>query len=163
MASEWVMYLSVLAIGVLTIAGVTITFNSINVNTIENTVEVGLNEVATEVAKELKDLLEFGLATDPLTRVMINRTMSLPTDIASHFYEIRFRVLPGTNHWFIEAYDVTDIDIPTIIYETALPWRNVTLSNAAGTGLPVLESQNLQHNLCFYRSEGTTTFRLYVL
>jgi len=82
MASEWVMYISVVAIGVLAIAGVTLTFNAINTNTLENTIEVGLNEISTTIAEELKNILEIGLNTDPLTRVVINRTLNLPTDLS---------------------------------------------------------------------------------
>ncbi|MHA1185572.1 MAG: hypothetical protein ACTSSK_01655 [Candidatus Heimdallarchaeota archaeon] len=82
MASEWVMYLSVVAIGVLMIAGVTLTFNSISMNTIENTVAVGLNEVVNTVAKEIKTVLELGMNADPLSRIAINRTFSLPFDFS---------------------------------------------------------------------------------
>ena len=113
MASEWVMYISVAAIGILLIAGVTLTFNTINLNTIENTVEVGLNDVANTIANEIKDVLEFGLSelattADITTQIAINRTVVLPEDISGHDYEIVFKVFPGAKHWIIEAQDVTD-------------------------------------------------------
>ena len=162
MASEWVMYLSVVAIGVLMIAGVTLTFNSINMNTIENTVEVGLNEVANTVAKEIKTVLELGMNADPLARIAINRTLSLPFELSGHKYQISFKVFPGANHWFIEAIDTTDTAAREITYETIIPWRNVTLTNAAGVGLPILDSSNYQHHINFFSAEGSVTFRIYI-
>ncbi|MHA1243218.1 MAG: hypothetical protein ACTSP7_01475 [Candidatus Heimdallarchaeota archaeon] len=162
MASEWVMYLSVVAIGVLMIAGVTLTFNSISMNTIENTVAVGLNEVVNTVAKEIKTVLELGMNADPLSRIAINRTFSLPFDFSGHKYQISFKVLPGANHWFIEAADITDENINEISYETIVPWRNVTLTNAAGTGLPLLLSENYQHHIDFFSAEGSESFRIYI-
>jgi hypothetical protein len=162
MASEWVMYLSVVAIGVLMIAGVTLTFNSININTIENTVEVGLNEVVNTVAKEIKSVLEMGMNADPISRIAINRTFSLPFDFSGHKYQVSFRVIPGANHWFIEAADTTDDNINEITYETIVPWRNVTLTNKAGTGLPILSSENFQHHIDFYSAAGSTAFRIYI-
>ncbi|MHA1126146.1 MAG: hypothetical protein ACTSO7_14445 [Candidatus Heimdallarchaeota archaeon] len=162
MPSEWVMYLSVVAIGVLMIAGVTLTFNSISMNTIENTVEVGLNEVVNLVAKELKSVLELGMNADPISRIAINRTFSLPPDLSGHKYQVSFRVLPGANHWFIEAADVTDTDMGEVTYETVVSWRDVTLTNAAGTGLPLLESDNVQHHINFFSAEGSITFRIFI-
>lgn len=162
MASEWVMYLSVVAIGVLMIAGVTLTFNSININTIENTVEVGLNEVVNTVAKEIKTVLELGMNADPISRIAINRTFSLPFELSGHKYQVSFKVLPGANHWFIEAADITDTNIGEMTYETIVPWRNVTLTNAAGSGLPLLLSENYQHHINFFSAEGSLTFRIYI-
>ncbi|MBK5112355.1 MAG: hypothetical protein KGD59_10420 [Candidatus Heimdallarchaeota archaeon] len=162
MASEWVMYISVIAIGVLTIAGVTITFNAINQSTLENTIEVELNEVATTIASELKDMLELGLSMDPLTQVMINRSLSLPYDVSGHSYEVTFIALPGAKHFFIKAVDTSDQDVSTIQFETTIPWRNVTLSNVAGTGLPQITSGVLQHFISFQRTEGTDSFKIVI-
>ena len=162
MASEWVMYISVVAIGVLAIAGVTLTFNAINTNTLENTVEVGLNEIVNTVAEELKNILEIGLNTDPLTRVVINRTLNLPTDLSGHSYEVHFRVLPGAKHWYVEAVDIDDPEVDNIPYETTIPWRNVTLSSAGGTGLPVIYSYETQHYMSFVRNEGSDAFRIII-
>lgn len=162
MASEWVMYLSVVAIGVLTIAGVTITFNTINLNTIENTIEVGLNEAIQTVSQELKSVLELGMNTDPLARVNINRTLNLPTDLSGHEYRITFRVLPGAKNWILEGIDTSDDTFDELSYETTLPWRDVTLSNKAGTGLPVINSYNNQHQISFVRAAGSDAFTIYI-
>ena len=162
MASEWVMYISVIAIGVIAIAGVTLTFNTINTNTIESTVEVGLNDVLNTVAEELKNVLELGLQTDPLTKVAINRTLSLPADISGHRYEVSFKVLPGAKHWFMEATDITDSSISDIPFETTVPWQDVTLVNKAGTGLPLLSSDSFQQHIDFIRAAGSNTFTIYI-
>ncbi len=162
MASEWVMYISVVAIGVLTIAGVTITFNAINQSTLENTIEVELNEVATIIANELKDILELGLSMDPLTQVMINRSLTLPFDVSGHSYEVSFTALPGAKHFFIEATDTSDQAIGSVQFETTVPWRNVTLSNVAGNGLPLITSGELQHFISFQRTEGTDSFKIVI-
>lgn len=162
MASEWVMYISVVAIGVLAIAGVTLTFNTINLNTVENTVEVGLREISTTIANELKAVLELGANTDPLTRVEINRTLDLPRRIAGHEYEVNFLVFPGANHWFIEAVDTTDSTISEFIFETTVPWQGVSLSNKAGTGLPIISSSNYQHHIDFIRTAGSNSFTIYI-
>ncbi|NHJ84310.1 MAG: hypothetical protein FK734_02535 [Asgard group archaeon] len=162
MASEWVMYIAVIAIGVLTIAGVTLTFNAININTLEDTVEIGLNEVVNTVAKEVKNILEIGLDTDPLTRVSITKSLNIPNAISGHQFQITFRVFPGANHWFIEASDITDPELTDILYETTLPWTNVTLSNLAGNGIPVIYSYNTEHFITFLRSEGTDIFKIII-
>ena len=160
MASECVMYISVISIGVLLIAGVSLTFNAITNNTLENTVEAGLDEIVNIIYMELKNVLELGMQMDPLTRVVLNRSLDLPRDIAGHFYTINFKVLPGAKHWFIEAVDLNDRTINPIIYESTIPWRNVTLVSGTGTGLPTINSNEAQHYLCFQRSEGTETFRI---
>ncbi len=162
MASEWVMYISVIAIGVLTIAGVTITFNTINQATLENTIEVELNEIATTIATELKDLLEFGLSMDPLTYIMLNRSLSLPYDVKGHSYEVSFTALPGAKHYFIRAADTTDQGVGEIQFETTIPWRNVTLSGVAGIGLPVITGGEFQHFISFQRAEGTDSFKIVI-
>jgi len=162
MASEWVMYISVVAIGVLAIAGVTITFNAINQSTLENTIEVELNEIATIIANELKDILELGLSMDPLTQVMINRSLSLPLDVSGHSYEVSFKVLSGAKHFFIEARDTSDQDVDAVQFETTVPWGNVTLSNVAGNGLPLITSGVLQHFISFQRAEGTDSFKIVI-
>lgn len=162
MASEWIMYISVVAIGVVAIAGVTLTFNTINMNTIESTVEVGLNDVLNSIAEELKNVLELGMSTDPQTRVAINRTLSLPLDISGHHYEISFKVLPGAKHWFMEATDITDSSISEISFETTIPWQDVSLVNKAGTGLPLLSSNSFQQHIDFIRAAGSNTFTIYI-
>ncbi len=162
MASEWVMYISVIAIGVIAIAGVTMTFNMINTNTIESTVEVGLNDVLNTVAEELKNVLELGMGTDPQTRVAINRTLSLPIDISGHHYEISFKVLPGAKHWFMVAIDNSDASISEIPFETTVPWQDVSLVNKAGTGLPLLSSDSFQQHIDFIRAAGSNTFTIYI-
>lgn len=162
MASEWVMYLSVIAIGVLAIAGVTLTFNTINLNTVENTVEVGLTEAIQTVAREIKSVLELGLNTEPLTRVAINRTLSLPTDLSGHEYQITFKVLPGAKNWIIEGVDITDTDSDEVPYETTIPWQSVSLTNEGGTGLPVIKSIDAQHHIDFIRATGSNTFTIYI-
>ncbi|MCF2143012.1 MAG: hypothetical protein ACTSXO_06310 [Candidatus Heimdallarchaeota archaeon] len=163
MPQEWVMYISVVAIGVLTIAGVTLTFNSINTTTLENTIEVGLNEVAFSVAQEIKNVLELGLQQDLTGRVIINRSLILPLDLSSHDYQITFRILPGANHWFIEASDLTDSNIQEVVFETTIPWRNVTLVSPSGLGLPVITSTLDQHYVAFQSLEGTEAFRIIIL
>jgi hypothetical protein len=162
MASEWVMYLSVVAIGVLTIAGVSLTFTAINQNTIENTIEVGLNEVLNTVAEELKNVLELGLQSDPLTYVYINRSLVLPTDLSGHDYEVYFKVLPGAKHWFIEAQDIQDTDIPEKSFETSIPWNDVSLLAVDGLSLPVISSLYDQHFITFIRNQGTEAFRIII-
>lgn len=163
MASEWIMYISVVALGVLTIAGVTLTFNAINTNTLEDTVEVGLNEVVNTISEHIKNVLELGLQQDPLTEVIINRTLNLPTDISGHDYQITFRILPGANHWFINAIDVNDEGVSEILFETTIPWRDVTLVDADGSGLPVVTSSLEQHFVAFQSNEGTEAFRIIIL
>ena len=163
MASEWIMYISVVAIGVLAIAGVTLTFNAINTNTIEDTVEVGLNELANTISEEIKNVLELGLQQDPLTKVLINRTLNLPLDISGHDYQVTFRILPGANHWFIEAIDLNDEGVSEIVFETTIPWRDVTLVSASGSGLPVVTSSLDQHFVAFESNEGTEAFRIIIL
>lgn len=162
MASEWVMYISVIAIGVIAISGVTLTFNAININTIESTVEVGLNDVLNTVAEELKNVLELGMSTDPQTRVAINRTLSLPIGISGHHYEISFKVLPGAKHWFMVAIDSSDSSISEIPFETTIPWQDVSLVNKAGTGLPLLYSESFQQHIDFIRAAGSNTFTIYI-
>ncbi|TFF85281.1 hypothetical protein EU523_00080 [Candidatus Heimdallarchaeota archaeon] len=162
MASEWVMYLSVLALGVLTIAGVSLSFEVMNLRVTENTVEVGLSETTSFIAKELKSVLELGMMNDPLTLVQINRSFSLPSDLAGHQYEIHFKVLPNSNHWFIEGEDTTDSKTEIVEYETTIPWRNVTLYNDQGTGLPIIRSSSFQHYVKFIRASGTSSIRIYI-
>ncbi|TET32240.1 MAG: hypothetical protein E3J70_01220 [Candidatus Heimdallarchaeota archaeon] len=162
MASEWVMYISVVSIGVLAIAGVTITFNAINQSTLENTIEVELNEIAITIANELKELLELGLSMDPFTQVMINRSLTLPFDVSGHSYEVSFIAIPDAKHFFIEAIDTSDQAVGTVQFETTIPWRNVTLSNVAGNGLPLITSGELQHFISFQRTEGTDSFKIVI-
>ncbi|HUT82039.1 MAG TPA: hypothetical protein VMZ29_12635 [Candidatus Bathyarchaeia archaeon] len=163
MASEWVMYLSVIAIGVLTIAGVTLTFNAINTNTLENTVEIGLNEIVSTVASELKNVLELGLQTDPLTAVTINRSLDLPSELSGHNYLVQFKILPSGKHWYIEAVDTIQ-DNTVVIFETTLPWRDVSLTSPDGLSLPLIQSNvGDQHYVCFLRNEGTQAFRIIIL
>ncbi|NHJ47571.1 MAG: hypothetical protein FK733_07275 [Asgard group archaeon] len=162
MASEWIMYLSIVSIGVLTIAGVSLTFNAINVNTIENTVEIGLNEIVNTIAEELKYVLELGLQSDPLTRVNINRSLELPTDLSGYEYEVDFKILPGAKHWYIEAKVLSDADISEIEYETTIPWQDVTLTSTDGFGLPIISSLHDQHFVSFIRNQGTEAFRIIV-
>jgi hypothetical protein len=162
MANEWIMYLSIVSIGVLTIAGVSLTFNAINVNTVENTVEIGLNEVINTVAEELKYVLELGLQSDPLTRVYINRSLELPTDLSGYEYQVTFKILPYANHWFIEAEVLSDDDIEPIEFETTIPWQDVSLTSSDGLGLPVISSLYDQHFVSFVRNQGTEAFRIMV-
>ncbi|MHA1212067.1 MAG: hypothetical protein ACTSSH_06365 [Candidatus Heimdallarchaeota archaeon] len=164
MASEWVMYLSVIALGVLTIAGVTITFNAISNSTLENTVEVGLNEVVSTVAQELKGVLELGLQSDPLTAVTINRTLDLPDDLVGHDYEVYFKIYPSSKHWFIQAVDITSDKTSEILFETTLPWADVTIQSPGSLSLPILSStSDLQHYICFFRIEGAQAFSIIIL
>ncbi len=162
MASEWVMYISVVAIGVLTIAGVTLSFNAINTNTLENTIEIGLTEVVNTISEELKNVLELGLQTDPLTRVNINRSLDIPLQLSGHEYEVYFKILVGAKHWFIEAKDISNTDMDEILFETTIPWQDVTLTSVGGIGLPVISSLYDQHFICFVRNEGTESFRIIV-
>ncbi|NHK32971.1 MAG: hypothetical protein FK730_16610 [Asgard group archaeon] len=161
MASEWIMYISVIAIGVLTIAGVTLSFNAINTTTLENTVEVGLKEVVNTIAEELKNVLELGLQMDPLTRVNINRSLDLPLALSGHEYEVYFKIFVGAKHWFIEANDLSNDDLE-VVFETTIPWQDVTLTSVGGIGLPVISSLYDQHFISFVRSEGTESFRIIV-
>jgi hypothetical protein len=156
------MYISVLAIGILAIAGVTVTFNRINLSTVESTVEAGLQEVAATVATELKNVLELGLNTDPQTKVMINRTLTLPRDLSGHQYTIQFTILPNYNHYIIVATDITDSLVDEVSFETTIPWTDVSLTNQEGTGIPILRSNNLQHHLNFLRTEGSTLYKILI-
>ena len=59
------------------------------------------------------------------------------------------------------AIDRTDTNIE-VPFETTIPWRDVTLTNQDGTGIPILESVNNQHHIIFYRADGSNTFRIYI-
>ncbi|MHA1220207.1 MAG: hypothetical protein ACTSQB_00570, partial [Candidatus Heimdallarchaeota archaeon] len=104
--------------------------------TLENTVEVGLNEVVSTVAQELKGVLELGLQSDPLTAVTINRTLDLPDDLVGHDYEVYFKIYPSSKHWFIQAVDITSDKTSEI---------------------------DLQHYICFFRIEGAQAFSIIIL
>lgn len=162
MASEWVMYISVLGLGVLLIAGVTLTFNNLNNNTIENNIEIGLLEINSLIAKELKTIFELGVNSDPNTPVTINRTLSLPTDLSGHQYRIEFTITGDANHWIIVGSDITDNQVDEVRLETSLAWRSVSLFNKKGTGLPTIQSNNFQHYLSFIRTAGTSIYKIYI-
>lgn len=159
MASEWVMYLAIIGIGVVTIAGVTSTFDLMNLNVADSTVEVGLQEVASIVAKEMKKVYELGLSTDPLTEVTITQILNLPTDIAGRQYVIEFSRRIGSNNLYLKAID---LESPLeIIYETTLP-RDIILESPTGELDPPIRSANYQHFLSFQRTGGSSVYRIII-
>ena len=115
MPSEYIMYLSILLVGTLAIAGISVTMMAIN-NTMEETaIETSMENILQNIAETIHNLINEGqnqIYLGALT-ITMQRPISLPEEIHGESYEIE--VTSTVSSYSLKATAAENEDVFVII------------------------------------------------
>ncbi|MHA1115882.1 MAG: hypothetical protein K9W45_12465 [Candidatus Heimdallarchaeum aukensis] len=117
MPSEYVMYLSIIMIGSLAIAGISATMVSLN-NSLENrAIESSLEQILQKVANSILDLKQFGdkKIQQGATDFTIQLSLSLPDKIQEEEYVITYLLPDSATEYLMYAYLVENEDVSATV------------------------------------------------
>jgi len=115
--SEYVMYLSIIMIGSLAIAGISATMVSLN-NSLENrAIESSLEQILQKVANSILDLKQFGdkKIQQGATDFTIQLSLSLPDKIQEEEYVITYLLPDSATEYLMYAYLVENEDVSATV------------------------------------------------
>ncbi|MHA1865679.1 MAG: hypothetical protein ACTSVB_07430 [Candidatus Heimdallarchaeaceae archaeon] len=117
MPSEYVMYLSIIMIGSLAIAGISATMVSLN-NSLENrAIETSLEQILQKVANSILDLKQMGdkKIQQGATDFKIQLSLSLPNDVQEEEYVITYLLPESATEYLLYAYLAEDEDVSATV------------------------------------------------
>ncbi len=111
MPSEYIMYLSILLVGTLAIAGIAVTMIAINNTMEEAALKTNMENILQNMAETIHNLLNEGQNQINLGAISINmqRPLTLPQEIQNEAYEIE--VLSSENTYSLKATVIKNEDI----------------------------------------------------
>ena len=111
MPSEYIMYLSILLVGTLAIAGISVTMIAINNTMEERAIETNMENILQSMTETIHDLINEGQSQIELGALSITmeRPLSLPQEIQNEAYKIE--VVSNENTYSLKATVLGNDDI----------------------------------------------------